>query len=642
VRPSCGRLPRSAAPGSDRAFAHSRSALTHCAPCSDAWIGDVGASNETFGYAFRGRRIIKAALTQMVTQHGMGTVAPGWPTKPRLLFGGCSAGARGAMVNLDFVAETLASLNVSMEVSGLLDSAIWLDVAPAVPNTPSLADETYAAAQLFNASDIYGDECAAAMPAGEAWRCLLGQYRMPFLQTPYLANEAQFDSFQLEFNEGGPPPYNASATAYAVAFQSAMTAVAQVLPTSVQTSSSMFSAACYKHCVTTNSEFWSIQIKGVSLRDVALAWWNTPLSAPRRVMDTCRGFKCGFCRENLNQTERLSKQEASLATSIIRHQSASTVAVLHGVASEESDSEARAEEEARMKAPPSKAATQREQARQQRRNDRMHGLSADALRRRTEAITLAVIGAVLACLLAGCCAQVSMDKSLLRVIAQERAPAPPLQRPDESNAMFGVGSRKGVAGPGVEYGEGDESDVGVGGMMRGAVQRAGAAVAGAGAAYGGYSGFGAAFAGPFGGGTYGGPPAPAGSAAPPASRYVPISAAVGTGATGAGGPTLSRPGGSGGIAASLGYVGGAGRHYSSQASLSLEQWRPSAASPGSPGRGSPGQGRATSPTSGASAWAAAAAAAQQAAAGMLPQPQARQPPGWQGAPGAAGQLGDRL
>jgi hypothetical protein len=270
-------------------------------------MGDVGASNETFGYAFRGRRIIKAAITQMVQQHGMGTVAPGVTTPPRLLFGGCSAGARGAMANLDFVSEILTSLNVSMEVAGLLDSGIWLDVIPAVPNTPSLADEAQAAAELFNASAIYGEECAAAMPPGEEWRCIMGQYRMPFLRTPYLANEAQFDSFQLEFNEGGPPPYNASATAYAVDFQAAMTAVAQVLPTSVQTTSSMFSAACYKHCVTTNSEFWSIQIKDVSLRDVAMTWWSTPLSAPRRVMDTCTGFKCGFCQSTLNSNQRCQK-----------------------------------------------------------------------------------------------------------------------------------------------------------------------------------------------------------------------------------------------------------------------------------------------------------------------------------------------
>ena len=175
-------------------------------------MGDVGASNETFGYAFRGRRIIKAAIEQLVTQHGMGSVAPGTTAPPRLLFGGCSAGARGAMVNLDFVSETLAALNVSMEVGGLLDSGIWLDVIPAAPGVTSLAEETQAAAALFNASEIYDETCAAAMPVGEAWRCLMGQYRMPFLRTPYLANEAQFDSFQLEYNEGGPPPYNASAT----------------------------------------------------------------------------------------------------------------------------------------------------------------------------------------------------------------------------------------------------------------------------------------------------------------------------------------------------------------------------------------------------------------------------------------------
>ena len=78
-------------------------------------MGDVGPSEATWSYSFRGRRIIAAALSQLVTQHGLGSNFPGSTTTPRLVFGGCSAGARGAMVNLDFIEAELRALNVSMQ-----------------------------------------------------------------------------------------------------------------------------------------------------------------------------------------------------------------------------------------------------------------------------------------------------------------------------------------------------------------------------------------------------------------------------------------------------------------------------------------------------------------------------------------------
>jgi hypothetical protein len=78
-------------------------------------MGDTGPNNDTWGYAFRGQRIITAALTQLVQQHGMGMYPAGAPGKPRLLFGGCSAGARGAMVNLDGIGTTLQGLGVDMQ-----------------------------------------------------------------------------------------------------------------------------------------------------------------------------------------------------------------------------------------------------------------------------------------------------------------------------------------------------------------------------------------------------------------------------------------------------------------------------------------------------------------------------------------------
>ena len=39
-------------------------------------------------------------------------------------------------------------------------------------------------------------ECAQLYP-GEKWKCIVGQYRMPLIKTPYLLLADQYDSYQL-------------------------------------------------------------------------------------------------------------------------------------------------------------------------------------------------------------------------------------------------------------------------------------------------------------------------------------------------------------------------------------------------------------------------------------------------------------
>ena len=54
----------------------------------------MGASAATFGYEFRGSRIVAAVMQDLMQRHGLGS-----KDGTRLLFGGCSAGAIGAMNN---------------------------------------------------------------------------------------------------------------------------------------------------------------------------------------------------------------------------------------------------------------------------------------------------------------------------------------------------------------------------------------------------------------------------------------------------------------------------------------------------------------------------------------------------------------
>jgi hypothetical protein len=153
---------------------------------SDFWSGDAPASAATFNFQFRGSRIVAAVIKDLISAHGMGSTAG-----ERLLFGGCSAGAIGAMNNIEAVA---ALLPAGLEYRNLLDGAALLDITPSGWSFSSeletlqslMADLASISAPQFPAY------CATAFP-GEEYKCLLGQYRMPMLtKTPFFMNAPQF------------------------------------------------------------------------------------------------------------------------------------------------------------------------------------------------------------------------------------------------------------------------------------------------------------------------------------------------------------------------------------------------------------------------------------------------------------------
>jgi hypothetical protein len=160
--------------------------LQYCS--SDSWFGDAPASTSTFGFAFRGSRIVTATIAAMVANNGLGASGG----QERLLFGGCSAGGRGVLTNLDAVA---AAAPANVQVSGMLDAAAWVDVQPIIPNMLTLQEMT---------QDLYGftappipAECAAQYPGADGWMCLWPSMRLQYIQTPYFLNAAQFDAFQI-------------------------------------------------------------------------------------------------------------------------------------------------------------------------------------------------------------------------------------------------------------------------------------------------------------------------------------------------------------------------------------------------------------------------------------------------------------
>jgi hypothetical protein len=98
----------------------------------------------------------------------------------------------------------------SVDVVGVLDSPLWMDVQPLYPDqlTP-LQVQTEAIRVLANITSlqVVDEACAEMYPAasGQGWKCLYGQFRVDFLKTRYLLLAASFDSFQLEQLVGHEP-----------------------------------------------------------------------------------------------------------------------------------------------------------------------------------------------------------------------------------------------------------------------------------------------------------------------------------------------------------------------------------------------------------------------------------------------------
>ena len=132
-------------------------------------------------------QIVPATITSLMASHGLGATAG-----QRMLFGGCSAGAIGAMNNLETVA---AMLPPTVQLRGFFDGAALLDIKPRgwewSPDLETL--QSLIAEMLSVAKPVFPSYCATLF-GSNLWKCLVGQYRMPLITTvPFFSNMPQFD-----------------------------------------------------------------------------------------------------------------------------------------------------------------------------------------------------------------------------------------------------------------------------------------------------------------------------------------------------------------------------------------------------------------------------------------------------------------
>jgi len=258
--------------GANRAF------VRYCS--SDLWSGDIAASHATFGFTFRGARIVAAVISSLMRDEGMGST-PG----QSLLLGGCSAGAIGAMNNLDAVA---AMVPAGMQVSGLFDGGALLDIRPAgygwsnslVPLQTQVADMVAVLQPTLAAS------CTAVYSGAASWKCLFGQYRLPLVKTPFFAQVPQLDAYQLMYDTDNSEPTTPAQLAFVAAFQAKTQALLAALPAGT----GVFSPTCLVHCLACETSYNSILVNNMSLGTALDAWYFS--SAPTQEVSACLGWPC--------------------------------------------------------------------------------------------------------------------------------------------------------------------------------------------------------------------------------------------------------------------------------------------------------------------------------------------------------------
>eukprot|EP00445_Apocalathium_hangoei_P064653 CAMPEP_0204124972 /NCGR_PEP_ID=MMETSP0361-20130328/10155_1 /ASSEMBLY_ACC=CAM_ASM_000343 /TAXON_ID=268821 /ORGANISM="Scrippsiella Hangoei, Strain SHTV-5" /LENGTH=475 /DNA_ID=CAMNT_0051076609 /DNA_START=49 /DNA_END=1476 /DNA_ORIENTATION=- len=280
--------------------------IRHCS--SDAWMGDIGANATSAGVNWRGARILRATLRHLVDARGL---AGG----DFMLFGGASAGARGAMVHLDTL-QPQGLVPAGVKLLGFLDSPYWLD-------TPAFQDLTQVehrfpeqtkqvVLNMQNEAIVSG---AGLCELDDVWKCAFGEYRLPMLKTPFMLFSSQYDWFRLIIAQVASvtpsdcfPEPQCSYYDYADSGANATRQKLLVLPQVIAGTSGVYSSTCYDHAMSIWKEFNLQRVLGVTMAEAlsaALEATGSPNGSrmPVVVDASCGQFNCGSgCMKKLDST----------------------------------------------------------------------------------------------------------------------------------------------------------------------------------------------------------------------------------------------------------------------------------------------------------------------------------------------------
>ncbi len=179
---------------------------------------------------------------------------------------------------------TFERASVGNQTRCVMDSAYWIDIAP-IDGSYSLSESAANVRWLANTTGILSEECRAAYPGNEDWKCMVAQYRFPFVKTPYFLQHAQYDSFGVKDYLGHaiPPeievdwafPFIPHITDYDHMKDWQRFFLGQIanIPTLEQEESAVYVPACTTHGPSVSNFFWNMKIHHKTSMADALEQW---------------------------------------------------------------------------------------------------------------------------------------------------------------------------------------------------------------------------------------------------------------------------------------------------------------------------------------------------------------------------------
>lgn len=152
---------------------------------SDIYLGNVGASNATWGWHFRGEQVVRSTFAELIGTFGLGS-----SEGQRLVIGGSSAGARGAAVWMDHLEELLSDVRYPVQRLAFLDTPHPFHFIDAFLPTGTTGDYTAENTQtivemLSPGIDKFMLQGVCDDPA-ERWKCLYAEFRLPKSRADYM------------------------------------------------------------------------------------------------------------------------------------------------------------------------------------------------------------------------------------------------------------------------------------------------------------------------------------------------------------------------------------------------------------------------------------------------------------------------
>lgn len=256
--------------------------LPYCS--GDLWSGLSTGLDPVYGsFYFAGRINVRTAVEVLIENHA-------FDQAEAVLIAGASAGAAGTWLNMDMIASYVTNPSAVVKAA---PQGGWF--FPNVTNyddytAGSLAPSANWATVIPLWTGYINEDCAAAQPSGSEGNCCTMDVSYPFLKTPILAVQNQFDSYQIVNSAGCPNDGSPSSNAYIEYFGQQQVLSSQ----QVQPPNGLWLASCLNHTSDTPISSTTV-VNGYRNGQVVIDWFFGINELPHIIFDNCtdpQGLPC--------------------------------------------------------------------------------------------------------------------------------------------------------------------------------------------------------------------------------------------------------------------------------------------------------------------------------------------------------------